>query len=40
MQHNEKATFLWKYLYKSNSKLNLNILSNFLVFLLNRILIL
>jgi hypothetical protein len=30
----EKVTFLWKYLYKSNLKKKLNILRNFLVFLL------
>lgn len=35
----EKVTFLWKYLYKSNLKIDLNILRNFLVFLLYYILI-
>ncbi len=38
MQHNEKVTFLRKYLYKSNSKLNLNILRDFFIFLLYYIL--
>lgn len=35
----EKVTFLWNYLYKSNLKIDLNILRNFLVFLLYYILI-
>ena len=35
----EKVTFLWKYLYKSNLKINLNILRNFILFLLYYILI-